>query len=838
MEKRRGLVRFLLFSALSALCILSAASGGMAATSWFATVKGSGNLDDRGSAIAVDSIGNVYVAGGATGTSGKLDFLTMKYNASGGRLWSVGFDGTAFLDDEVVGIAVDGYGNAHVTGPSYSVGSGLDYVTIKYNSSGQLVWKAVYNGPANANDVPVAIGVDTSGNVYVVGNSYASSGKSDVLTVKYNASGQKMWESRFNGSPSGADYATAMILDGSGCPIVVGSSEAWNGKSDFLVLKYNPSNGYRIWTQINNTSANGNDVWYAVAVDAAGDVYATGTCETANSTTDMFTARYRGADGVRLRVKQYDSPAHRNDAGWAIVVNPAGEVYVAGYCELTSGKKTIAIQKYGLSQETIWNRDYQGNLGGSSYAKMLSLDQLGNVFVMGSSAGLGGYSDIVALKYNPAGSLLWAKRFDGQGNRNDYYRGGITDTLGNLFLTGRAQANNLYSDFVTIKSSTANNLRSNFFNTEPNVDAILKGTAYDVNDPSWVTYVGPAKKQNRDCFAYKIFSALHMLGYVTQRGFNQGDRTPQVTVLRQFKRESGLPDNSLLDAQTLRALDTALLAREKSIAAAAASFPLADHMQPIHKYDISREALAMLYQLPMSVLPPYLQMGKTEMASCIRGQCMGQIQDANGNNWSPKYVDPTLDYRFVGSYFDPRVLNSILTSATLNIDTVLHEYAHYLDNFSHSAPDPQLPHYKILNTVGFHNISFDMSTFNPSGNACANRRTNNIKDFISKYGFESNYPCVEKYPGKYTFQEEFAESFQMYVTSGKQFRAAAQQNATILRKYEWLKYNVFQGIEYDTDFNQGVHSGCNDVPGYETSQPAYMNCNENYVWDGLLKKLP
>ena len=75
----------------------------------------------------------------------------------------------------------------------------------------------------------------------------------------------------------------------------------------------------------------------------------------------------------------------------------------------------------------------------------------------------------------------------------------------------------------------------------------------------------------------------------------------------------------------------------------------------------------------------------------------------------------------------------------------------------------------------------------------------------------------------------------MYVTAGKQFRAAATQNSTIAQKYSWLKNNAFQGREYDTDLVQGLNSGCNDVPGTQGVQPGYMNCDDNYIWNWQLK---
>ena len=107
-------------------------------------------------------------------------------------------------------------------------------------------------------------------------------------------------------------------------------------------------------------------------------------------------------------------------------------------------------------------------------------------------------------------------------------------------------------------------------------------------------------------------------------------------------------------------------------------------------------------------------------------------------------------------------------------------------------------------------------------------------DFISRYGFLSNYYCSA---GKYQCGEEWAEAFSFYVTAGKNFRTAALQNSMIAQKYNWLKDNVFQGIEFDTDLIAGLSSGRNDVPGCEGMLPGYVSCSEDYVWDGQLRKI-
>jgi hypothetical protein len=236
----------------------------------------------------------------------------------------------------------------------------------------------------------------------------------------------------------------------------------------------------------------------------------------------------------------------------------------------------------------------------------------------------------------------------------------------------------------------------------------------------------------------------------------------------------------------------------------------------------------------MTVLPEDFHMSVYETVQCIYEQGLGFIQDVDGNEWPVWPVDITKNYRFAGAYFDPKQPATRLPSAALCVGTVLHEYAHYLDEDRRRGPDPlpDSPCDGSIPTATFHDISYDMSTRGRDG--CVTRRSDDPKAYITKYGFVANNGCEE---GKYQYTEEFAEAFSIYVAAGRHFMAAALQNVTIAQKYDWLRDNVFGGREYDTDLQRGVESGCNDVPGYEDSQPGYTSCSEDYVWDGELRIL-
>jgi hypothetical protein len=75
----------------------------------------------------VDGTGNVYVTGNSGG-----DYATIKYNGAGALQWVARYNGLVNDDDQPSALALDSIGNVYATG--YSVGSntGYDFVTIKY----------------------------------------------------------------------------------------------------------------------------------------------------------------------------------------------------------------------------------------------------------------------------------------------------------------------------------------------------------------------------------------------------------------------------------------------------------------------------------------------------------------------------------------------------------------------------------------------------------------------------------------------------------------------------------------------------------------------------------
>ena len=277
--------------------------------------------------------------------------------------------------------------------------------------------------------------------------------------------------------------------------------------------------------------------------------------------------------------------------------------------------------------------------------------------------------------------------------------------------------------------------------------------------------------------------------------------------------------------------------------------PLFNQIIPeIDQFLFPTDYLAWMFASPIEALPQDLQITTyEEYAYCINKQCMGAIEDIN-RNIIPR---DTEIYSSTFVYFIPQGISPLPTQEGIpyhssnQINVVLHEYAHYLGQGEYVNSNPLYPHYGMINTNDFHNISFNLDwnemIESTAQTACFPLITPNIEDFISYYSYDQFPNITEEHCPQgmsSSWNEDFANSFAYYVTAGKDFRNAVTQNTTIEEKYNWLKDNVFQGIEYDTELVliNGTYSGCTDGETISYG-PGYLSCNENFVWNGTLPKV-
>jgi hypothetical protein len=174
-----------------------------------------------------------------TNVSNKVDFWVLNLDAVTGNLvWSDIYNGTASDDDIANAVDTDGLGNTYVTGRSKGIGTNFDYVTIKYTNTGAREWVRRFDIPGNGLDNPVDIKVRDNFEVYVTGYSFDANSNNDYLTIRYDENGNVMWSTRFDGPASDVDNASKMVLDNDGNIFVTGNSRGTGTNWDYCTIKY------------------------------------------------------------------------------------------------------------------------------------------------------------------------------------------------------------------------------------------------------------------------------------------------------------------------------------------------------------------------------------------------------------------------------------------------------------------------------------------------------------------------------------------------------------------------------------------------------------------------
>lgn len=414
---------------------------------WVQRYNGPDSLTDIANAIDLD--GNIYVAGYIENGISGADYLTVKYNSTGGQLWVRTYNGTGNGYDAAGSVATDGSGNVYVSGVSEGSGTLNDIVTVKYDAAGNEIWVARFDWN-NSTQMGSAVAVDGAGNVYITGSSENAGNSFDYLTVKYNNSGVVQWTKFYDGPAHLEDRANALALDDAGNIYVTGFSTGVGTKLDFATIKYN-SAGDELWAARHNDGVDSNDVAHAIAVDMNGNVYVTGTNFTLITTGhDYATIKYNSS-GVEQWIAHYNGPGNGRDIATSMAVDKNANVYVTGLSAGATGSFDYATVKYNTNGILKWAQRYNGPADGIDIAFAIAQDKNSNVYVTGTSAGNGTVTDYATIKYTSQGALEWIQRYNGPSNGAERANAIAVDSSMNVYVTGMSEGSGSGLDIATVK---------------------------------------------------------------------------------------------------------------------------------------------------------------------------------------------------------------------------------------------------------------------------------------------------------------------------------------------------------------------------------------------------
>jgi len=468
---------------------------------WASRYNGAGNSLDWAYDIALDPAGNVVVTGYSTGAGTGKDYKTIKYNTSGELIWEASFNGPVNGGDYSNALWIDQAGNIYITG-RVDYGNS-DIVTIKYNSSGVQQWIARYEGPGNGLDEGYAIQADNAGNVYVTGKATGVTSGYDIVTIKYSAAGTELWVLLYNGPGNNEDYATSIALDNSGNVYTAGGSIG--AGTDFTVIKYN-SAGTEQWVKRYNGAGNGGDLAISVKVDASGNIIAGGyTYMGAVQKYNYLVLKY-DPSGTQLWETQYNGSSSNTDLATAMTIDANSNVYITGVTTVfvsITADSNYATVKYNSDGQQQWIATYDGPENSFDVSRSIFVDNSSNVYISGSSRGLVA-DDYVTIKYNSSGQSQWVMRYNGTGNSNDYSSSVVADNDGNAYVTGRSTGPGSSFDYATIKYGDLVGI-SNYSNEIPAVFRLHQNYPNPFNPSTKIKFDLPGQ-------SYVILSIFNSLG--------------------------------------------------------------------------------------------------------------------------------------------------------------------------------------------------------------------------------------------------------------------------------------------------------------------------------------
>ena len=405
MKKRLRLFAFFAVVAASSLGTLLQAAEAPYQVAWSRQL---GTTDwDSSYSVAVDGTGNVLISGSTEGSldganAGESDAFLAKYDSAGNWQWSRQL-GTS-SPDASWSVAVDGSGNAFISG--WTDGSldgasagGRDAFLSKYDSGGNLEWTQQLGTSSDEESWSVA--VDGSGNAFISGWTYgvlggASAGDRDAFLSKYDSGGNWQWSRQLG--TSSWNYSRSVAVDGAGNAFISGRTFGSlggpsEGLDDAFLAKYD-SSGSLQWTRQLGTSMF--DDSYSVIVDDAGNAFISGYTYGSlggprAGSWDAFLAKYDTAGNLQWTQQLGTSSS---DSSYSVAVDGAGNAFICGRTRGSLGGENAGdwdafLAKYDSAGNLLWTQQL-GTLS-EDVGFSVAIDSAGNAFISGwTYGGLGG----------------------------------------------------------------------------------------------------------------------------------------------------------------------------------------------------------------------------------------------------------------------------------------------------------------------------------------------------------------------------------------------------------------------------------------------------------------
>jgi len=472
-----------LFAVLSLLAAVAAAGGVNPA--WIKHYVGpSQSQFNEATDSYLDTLtGNLLVvgAGELAGNPNGLDLVVMKYRPDGTRAWVSGFSGTGTSSGDIAqAVAVDSAGNIYIAGRANNTGHD-DAAWAKYDSNGVELWHR-YSG-LGGDDEAFDIAIGKSGDVYICGSDSGYGFLTGYMVARINpSSGDTLWTRTYvldttafarrnRGKDLHPDYFDDYSLYDNAavslaaCPdsgiVTTGHGSDFDKMLEWWTMRFTPS-GVRSWAAVyhnpTTTMDNGDDdVAFDVKVAKNGDIYAVGFDYQDNGSTSQgynyAVVRY-SPSGSRLNYRSLNvASEHGDDYAFSVTLDDSStqNVYVTGTLAYPYPlNEQVSTMKFNSTLTSRWGTA-GATFGSTADDRGYSVFyRKGRVYVAGRSG-----NDIIVLGYTATNAAskdtLWTYRFDGNDQMIDFGTTICASDTDHVFVSGEVSHTGGWTSIYTAR---------------------------------------------------------------------------------------------------------------------------------------------------------------------------------------------------------------------------------------------------------------------------------------------------------------------------------------------------------------------------------------------------
>ena len=427
------------------------------------------------------------------------------------RLWGTYYGGANYEDQGEC--SADKAGNVFLAGQTYSTNNiassgsyqdtlagSYDGFLTKFNSAGQRLWGTYFGG--GSEEVMSCI-VDTSGNIYVSGDTHSTfgiaspgahqttygGGIQDCYIEKFNTAGNRLWGTYYGGAQT--DNFGTVTTDKNGNIFLTGQTASdtgistpgsyqpnrYNASTDAFLAKFD-SNGVRLWGTYYGGELS--DVGETCSTDGLGNVYFGGitSSNTNIASPGAYQPTYGGGaqdaflvkfttGGQRIWATYYGGSL--DDKGFGCTTDSSGNICLAGTTNSTNnisspgcfqpilgGNYDAFLVKFDSSGQRLWGTYYGGTNFDQAYSCAIGVNN--EIFMTGLTSSTnnistfdsyqpvygGGSYDAFLVKFDSSGQRLWGTYYGGSGEDYSFKCSYVTDDT--LYMSGiTASTNNIAS---------------------------------------------------------------------------------------------------------------------------------------------------------------------------------------------------------------------------------------------------------------------------------------------------------------------------------------------------------------------------------------------------------